>query len=286
TKSSELSVLVEFDGSDWSRREWIKVHGSCYYAFIVEKTLIWADRQDPEKRGRGLLWPALNFKPVVDKVGLAAHRLKPIEFVGDRLLTFLDESELRSHTETNLSGQLACRDYPELVRDIKRWTDYQDGQSILLTTPSVLVGYRVEVYRAEGTTQWYTAVIVSYNEATRELTVTDDTVLEPHNEDPSLIQMKILGDRVVDAILKGEDIGIGPRRRSCTQSKDQNNSLSLYTSNTLRNQTPASCITPSRAKTDTKARQTRQRSSQEHNSGATVAESPKEEKKNHQTSNT
>lgn len=34
-----------------------------------------------------------------------------------------------------------------------------------MSTPSVLVGYRVEVYRAEGTTQWYTAVIVAYNEA-------------------------------------------------------------------------------------------------------------------------
>lgn len=59
------------------------------------------------------------------------------------------------------------RDYPELRAEVRRWAELQDGQRILLTTPSVLVGYRVEVYRAEGTTQWYTAVIVGYNEATR-----------------------------------------------------------------------------------------------------------------------
>lgn len=59
------------------------------------------------------------------------------------------------------------REYPELKAAVKRWAEQQDGQRILLTTPSVLVGYRVEVYRAEGTTQWYTAVIVGYNEATR-----------------------------------------------------------------------------------------------------------------------
>lgn len=59
------------------------------------------------------------------------------------------------------------RDYPELRAAVRRWSELQDGQRILVTTPSVLVGYRVEVYRAEGTTQWYTAVIVSYNEATR-----------------------------------------------------------------------------------------------------------------------
>lgn len=59
------------------------------------------------------------------------------------------------------------REYPELRAAVRRWAEQQDGQRILLTTPSVLVGYRVEVYRAEGTTQWYTAVIIGYNEATR-----------------------------------------------------------------------------------------------------------------------
>lgn len=59
------------------------------------------------------------------------------------------------------------KEYPELRTAVKRWAEQQDGQRILLTTPSVLVGYRVEVYRAEGTTQWYTAVIIGYNEATR-----------------------------------------------------------------------------------------------------------------------
>lgn len=57
--------------------------------------------------------------------------------------------------------------YPSLGQAVKTWLDYQDGQKILLTTPTVLVGYRLEVYRAEGTTQWYTAVIQSYNHTTK-----------------------------------------------------------------------------------------------------------------------
>ena len=77
---------------------------------------------------------------------------------------------------------------------LRQWIEMQDGQSIFLTTPSVLVGFRVEVYRSEGTTQWYTAVIVGYNEATKDLTVTDDTVLEDHSEDPCLVQMRLIGD--------------------------------------------------------------------------------------------
>ena len=102
---------------------------------------------------------------------------------------------------------------------VRKWVAEQDGQRILCTTPSVLLGFRVQVYRSEGTTQWYTAVIVGYNETTRvrkerekryakasdfqprrrfdfqELTVTDDTVLEEHSEDPSLVHITIIGDR-------------------------------------------------------------------------------------------
>ncbi|KAF4531463.1 hypothetical protein B566_EDAN004234 [Ephemera danica] len=95
---------------------------------------------------------------------------------------------------------------------VRRWAEFQNGQRIFLSTPSVLVGYRVEVYRAEGTTQWYTAVIVAYNEATSDLTVTDDTVLEEHNEDPRLVQMRLIGDGVVESIMRGENVGITPRR--------------------------------------------------------------------------
>ena len=65
-----------------------------------------------------------------------------------------------------MSHPTAClRD--EVRLGLKAWLDYQDGQKILLTTPTVLVGYRVEVYRAEGTTQWYTAVIQSYNHTSK-----------------------------------------------------------------------------------------------------------------------
>lgn len=68
------------------------------------------------------------------------------------------------------SHHLTITKYPSVGQAIKDWLDYQDGQKILLTTPTVLVGYRIEVYRAEGTTQWYTAVIQSYNHATKVCT--------------------------------------------------------------------------------------------------------------------
>ena len=49
---------------------------------------------------------------------------------------------------------------------VRKWAEIQAGQRILVTTPSIVVGYRAQVYRAEGATQWYTAVIVSNDEET------------------------------------------------------------------------------------------------------------------------
>ena len=70
------------------------------------------------------------------------------------------------------------------------------------------------MYRVEGTTQWYSAFIIAHNQETGEFTVTDDTVLEEHLESPDLVQMRILGEGVVQAMLRGET-GAGataPRR--------------------------------------------------------------------------
>ncbi|XP_075532576.1 lysine demethylase 3 isoform X5 [Dermacentor variabilis] len=210
-KHPELSVLVEFDNADWKRREWIRVYEDPFAAFLVEETLTWHVRNSDESPS-----PALKFISFIDRVGVWDQLLKPVEYLTDRFLRFVDYSELRFYQERDVDVEKCCVEQSDIRRLVKHWVEFQDSQRILVTTPSVLVGYRVKVYRAEGTTQWYTAVIVSYNDNTRELTVTDDTVLEEHNEDPCLVQMRLIGDGVVESILKGENVGITPRRRTCT----------------------------------------------------------------------
>ncbi|XP_023311015.1 probable JmjC domain-containing histone demethylation protein 2C isoform X3 [Anoplophora glabripennis] len=210
--NQDLQVLVEYDDVEWHRREWISVYKEgLFQMFMVEQALVWAQRRDPFTPTHGTaLWPALTFSAIVSTVDIPTH-LQPVEFLVDRELAFKDYKLLEPYQEWD-SSLPGVKDYPELRLAVKRWTELQDGQRILLTTPSVLVGYRVEVYRAEGTTQWYTAVIIGYNEATRDLTVTDDTVLEEHNEDPALVQMRLIGDGVVESIMRGENVGITPRR--------------------------------------------------------------------------
>jgi len=53
---------------------------------------------------------------------------------------------------------------PVVKEAVRKWAELQAGQRILVTTPSVVVGYRCQVYRSEGATQWYTAVIVGHDE--------------------------------------------------------------------------------------------------------------------------
>ncbi|KAI8792891.1 lysine-specific demethylase 3B isoform X1 [Biomphalaria glabrata] len=228
SSNAKFTVLVEFDDTGWKSREYVKVH-EVFQEFLVEHTLVWIGKKDsnslPELRS------ALCFKPVVDKAGLFQHSKRPVEFLSDRLIGIVEEKDISFYKEGDENTLLAVRDNPDVVKWIKAWTDYQDGQKILLTTPTVLLGYRVEVYRTEGTTQWYTAVIKSYNHANKSLTLTDDTVLEEHNEDPTLIQMHLIGDGVVDSILNGVDVGVAQRRRPrCTVTKQNSkDSASLIT---------------------------------------------------------
>ncbi|XP_014488908.1 PREDICTED: probable JmjC domain-containing histone demethylation protein 2C isoform X3 [Dinoponera quadriceps] len=239
----DLQILVEYDDVEWQRREWLSPHRDAVFSFfLIERGLYWAERPDPRhaslipidhhnhannnhhqhringKPLRGatavadtVAWPALTFYPLVARAELHEDAM-PIEFMQDRKLDFVDYSKLKPFTDWELTK--GTMPWGNAVR---RWAEMQDGQRILLTTPSVLVGFRVEVYRAEGTTQWYTAVIVGYNESTKDLTVTDDTVLEDHNEDPTLVQMRLIGDGVVESIMRGEVVGMTPRRsRSST----------------------------------------------------------------------
>lgn len=191
-KNSESSVLVEYDNVDWKKREWIHVHDQ--NVFYVEDTLVWAVNKQSNQNNNNILWPALSFKLIYDKIGVAQHKSKPIEYFSEKKLEFVDDCDLKVHHDLDWENYPCFFECPDVKKWVRQWTEFQDGQRILLNTPSVLVGYRVKVYRSEGTTQWYTAVIVSYNENTKQLTLTDDTVLEEHNEDPSLVQMKLIGD--------------------------------------------------------------------------------------------
>lgn len=55
-------MYVEFDGLEWEKREWVKVHED-YRVFLLEKRLVWAWRKDTTQlqgsKVKQIQWPAL-----------------------------------------------------------------------------------------------------------------------------------------------------------------------------------------------------------------------------------
>lgn len=96
--------------------------------------------------------------------------------------------------------------YPRLYHVLRDWHLYQDAQSLLgnIFTAASLVGNRIKVYRSSGATQWYTAVIISYDERTNLMTLIDDTVLEEHHEDPALLEMHLIDENLIQSIIEGD----------------------------------------------------------------------------------
>lgn len=82
----------------------------------------------------------------------------------DKELDFRRYDELRKYDEASLELEKSTTENKELRVAVNSWADYQKQQNFLIQTPSILIGYRVQVYRAAGTTQWFTAVIGAFQE--------------------------------------------------------------------------------------------------------------------------
>ncbi|KAJ9598028.1 hypothetical protein L9F63_026867, partial [Diploptera punctata] len=82
TSHQDLQVLVEYDDVEWHRREWICIYKKgLFNMFMVEHSLVWADRVDPLSKNSSsstVLWPAL-----------VSRLLPPAAFPGEKLLQTL-----------------------------------------------------------------------------------------------------------------------------------------------------------------------------------------------------
>uniref|UniRef100_H3ABS9 Lysine-specific demethylase n=1 Tax=Latimeria chalumnae TaxID=7897 RepID=H3ABS9_LATCH len=85
--NSDLRVYVEFDGEPWESRRWVKVFNHEIKIFLVEHELVLAERKCAGSSSDASLWPALNYKCIVDKAGLGS--ITCAEFLGDKERVFV-----------------------------------------------------------------------------------------------------------------------------------------------------------------------------------------------------
>eukprot|EP00095_Tigriopus_kingsejongensis_P001180 snap_masked-scaffold415_size178368-processed-gene-0.20 protein:Tk01180 transcript:snap_masked-scaffold415_size178368-processed-gene-0.20-mRNA-1 annotation:"hypothetical protein TcasGA2_TC004525" len=203
-----VKILVEFEDLHWDKREWLRVYKDHFHTF----------------------------KTLVDNVHMSTKsKYQPVEFLVDGKLDFQVYDKLKiiwgwDPTIPNLfMGQ-------NIEGKVREWVAFRDTQHILVNVPFHLVGERLKVYRAEGTTQWFSAISQKYKQDTQEYVMIDDIVLQEHREDPQLLQMGFHNLKELEYHQNKINQGKGSSSRS-SRSSTQRTSLQF---NQSSNHLPAS----------------------------------------------
>ncbi|TRY77462.1 hypothetical protein TCAL_16981 [Tigriopus californicus] len=209
-------ILVEYEDHHWDKREWVRVYKDNFHVFLIEHNMVLAQRP-PGPRN---IHPAFTFKTLVDNVNMVTKsRNQPVEFLVDGKLDFqvYDKLKIIWDWDASIPNLFLGQNIEDRVRE---WTDFRDTQHLLISLPAALVGARLKVYRAEGTTQWFDAIMQKYKTDTTEFVMIDDCVLQEHTEDPRLLQMGFLNRQDLESYQKGQSPGSSNRKSRCSLASD------------------------------------------------------------------
>uniref|UniRef100_A0A8D0CJY7 Lysine-specific demethylase n=1 Tax=Scleropages formosus TaxID=113540 RepID=A0A8D0CJY7_SCLFO len=150
-----LQVFVEFEDCQWRQRSWVRVYGEEVRAVLVESSIVWAACSDLALPGEvvtpGSAWPALVFRPLVDRVGLGS--LVPVEFFGTRTLGFLP----------NENSLQIFEDQPSVQSAISSWHRDFELQEILRKGSYTIQGRKVRVYQPEFEEPWSIGLVSQHD---------------------------------------------------------------------------------------------------------------------------
>uniref|UniRef100_A0A671N205 Lysine-specific demethylase n=1 Tax=Sinocyclocheilus anshuiensis TaxID=1608454 RepID=A0A671N205_9TELE len=173
----EQAVFVEFDDSPWRQRSWVQVYGDEVRAVLMESAIVWANCSDPSLSAQ---WPALMFKPLVDRVGLGS--LVPVEFFGARTLAFLPNgSSLHTFEVGDRHKICIVIILHVLVQNFGTVkADNISCTSFLSWTGSYTIqGRRVQVYQPEFGEPWALGLVSQHDPVSHIMEITMDQVRTP-----------------------------------------------------------------------------------------------------------
>uniref|UniRef100_A0A671N5M5 Lysine-specific demethylase n=1 Tax=Sinocyclocheilus anshuiensis TaxID=1608454 RepID=A0A671N5M5_9TELE len=166
-------VFVEFDDSPWRQRSWVQVYGDEVRAVLMESAIVWANCSDPSLSAQ---WPALMFKPLVDRVGLGS--LVPVEFFGARTLAFLPNgSSLHTFEVGDRHKICIVIILHVLVQNfaaISSWHSDSELQEILRKGSYTIQGRRVQVYQPEFGEPWALGLVSQHDPVSHIMEITMD----------------------------------------------------------------------------------------------------------------
>lgn len=238
--SPGVEVFLEFEGSQWRQRSWIRLYGEEVRAAMMESAIVWAPLSDcsagapTSSGGVPSHWPALLFQPLVDHIGVGP--LVPVEFFGTRKLDFLASGSTLQRFEVEKDvGHLQLQEQPSLQAAIRSWHQDTELQEILRKGPYTIQNRRVQVYQPESEDSWKLGTVVRHDPATRSVEVTMDGGEEIKAFDPRVIHVKLImeaSNESPDRRRKESDVGKGEcgRRRRTASEGDEDVTLKRFKS--------------------------------------------------------
>uniref|UniRef100_A0A8C7G7L2 Lysine-specific demethylase n=1 Tax=Oncorhynchus kisutch TaxID=8019 RepID=A0A8C7G7L2_ONCKI len=177
--SPGVEVFVEFEDCAWRRRSWVQVYGEEVRAVLVESSIVWANRSDPNQNhpaaggAPGTAWPALAFRSLVDRVGLGS--LVPVEFFGNRTLDFLPDGNSLQRFEVEKDvGHSLLLELPSLQAAVSSWHSDFELQEILRKGSYTIQGRRVQVYQCEFDEHWALGLVSRHDPNSHIMEITMD----------------------------------------------------------------------------------------------------------------
>ncbi|PNI42663.1 KDM3A isoform 5 [Pan troglodytes] len=228
----DLKVCVEFDGESWRKRRWIEVYSLLRRAFLVEHNLVLAERKSPEISERIVQWPAIMYKPLLDKAGLGS--ITSVRFLGDQQRVFLSKDLLKPIQDVN-SLRLSLTDNQIVSKEFQALIVKHLDESHLLKGDKNLVGSEVKIYSLDPSTQWFSATVVNGNPASKTLQVNCEEIPALKIVDPSLIHVEVVHDNLVTC---GNSARIGAVKR---KSSENNGTLVSKQAKSCSEASPSMC---------------------------------------------
>ncbi|XP_068596118.1 lysine-specific demethylase 3B [Brachionichthys hirsutus] len=205
-----LTVFVEFENAS-QRCSWVQVYDDGVKAVLMEDSIVWASRSDDTGNAgtsaSTTAWPALAFRPLVDRVGLGS--MVPVEYFENRKFEFLPDNKTvkRFEIDKDMRHPLLL-EQPSLQTAISTWHTDFELQEIFRKGSYTIQGRRVRVYQPEFDECWASGLVSQHDPISHIMEITLDKADENQTVDP----------RVIHVMLADEELGKNGRRRKDSET--------------------------------------------------------------------
>ncbi|CAN2388400.1 formaldehyde biosynthetic process [Pristimantis euphronides] len=190
---AELKICVEFEDETWEQRTWLDVYSSQVHLFLVEHSLVIADRKCPSNPSMSVLCPAMQFKVLASKTSI--QPMTCIQFLGDRHKVFMREDVVKAlrDRESLKKFMQGNRTFNKAFQDLLR-KSVDDGR--ILQGAKNLIGSSIKVYSMSEGYQWFNASVVNTSLTTQTLQIKCEQVPSLKVIDPALIHVELVHNYV------------------------------------------------------------------------------------------